>query len=276
MITRPTSFVSATAIAALVLFAVTGQVRAASATETPGIVDAYNAEQVILQQFQSGNVAEPSQQALNILVARGVSLLAENGEAPLAAQFEQEWQNTFTNYLPEHIVSDSSQASGFTILDIGDHDPLSPWLAKFHDTLAAKTNGVIDGIPIIYDIFTMNYALGVVLHPKLKTWKSGETQADEWEYRKHFIPMANIVTYWTVLEACNYVAATKFPAAKQFCSPAADKLKFLMGRYWAPKLSDVVYEKANGFNCRSLSFSGSRMFTLSEPEFEQEILNTRI
>lgn len=244
----------------------------AFADGTPGIVDAYNAQRQIREELSQGNTAESSQQALNILVDQGLTALSESGDATLADQLRGEWNTQFANFLPSHFAPGT-----FGLDDLGDHDPLSPWLEKFHDTLKQKTGGVIGAIRIVNDIFTMNYALGVVLHPKSTKWKTGEAQEDEWEYRKHFIPMANIITYWVTLEACNYVAAKKFPAAKQFCGTAASKLEFYMGRYWAPKLSDYVYRSANGIKSvnGSVWASKSRVadeFDLTEAQFESEVL----
>jgi hypothetical protein len=218
-------------ITALAFVMISGHAFADSAA-TPGLQDAYQAHQQVVDQLRAGNLEEPAQKALNILVARGVSVLAESGNTELAAQFNDDWNTNYKNYLPTHIISDGSDEEGtVSILDIGDHDPISPWLANFHDTLKTKTSGLIDGFQIVQDIDTMNYALNVVLHPRSKSWKSGESfQADEWEYRKHFIPMANIITYWVTLESCDYVAATKAPAIKPYCSVASEKLEFYMGR----------------------------------------------
>ncbi len=264
-------------MAALVLVAVASPVLAHATTGTPGVVDAYNAGHLIQTQLNSGNIAEPAQKALNILVARGIANLAAAGETTLADQLDREWNSGFVDYLPRHLVADFASPYGVSFVDIGDHDPLSPWLAKFHDTLSEKTGGIIDGIRIVHDIFTMNYALGVVLHPKSTKWKSGQAQEDEWEYRKHFIPMANIITYWVTLETCNYVAAKKFPQAKQLCDTAATKLEFYMGRYWAPKISDFVYEKANGTRVSPrLMLANSEFFFISEPAFEREVRAARL
>ena len=259
---------------ALSLLTTLGAGTVAFAQETPGVVDAYNAQRLIRTQFAQGDTATSSQAALNILVDQGLQVLAANGEATLADQLRGEWNSQFTTYL-----TDFAANATLGLTDLGDHDPLSPWLANFQATLKAKTRGAIEGIRIINDVFTMNYALGVVLHPKSKTWKSGEAQADEWEYRKHFIPMANIITYWVTLEACNYaVKKIGAPQAKQVCGIAATKLEFYMGRYWAPKLSDSVYRKANGApSARGSVWPSSRQnvapdFVLTEAQFEAEVL----
>jgi hypothetical protein len=262
--------------AALVSFAVAGSAFAAPTTNTPGIVDAYNAGQAIRADFNAGNVAQPAQQALNVLVEHGIELLVAHGDGQLADQLDREWNSSFQNYLPLHAITDSSGAEHF--MDIGDHDALSPWLANFIQILNAKTKGILGGLQIVADINTMNYALAVVLHPKDTKWKSGVSQADEWEYRKHFIPMANIVTYWVTLETCNYVAKTKMPSIKKLCPKAATKLEFYMGRYWAPKISDFVYEKANGIAKKTgrLALSDdldSQEFVLSEAAYENAVLS---
>jgi hypothetical protein len=267
-------------VAALVFIAHSVAAFAATSAGTPGLIDAFNVESNVHAELSAGNFSQPAQQTLNILVKKGIANLAAAGETTLASQLESEWNSGLSDYLPNHVVVDqtASASLGFiTVLDIGDHDPLSPWLAKFHDTLSAKTMGIIDGFQVVHDIFTMNYALGVVLHPKANSWKSASatSQENEWEYRKHFIPMANIISYWATLETCNYVTKAKAPALARLCKPAATKLEFYMGRYWAPKMSDFVYEKANGIRASKKnrsSFADAPDFVISEADFEKDVM----
>lgn len=128
--------------------------------------------------------------------------------------------------------------------DIGDHAPMIPKIEDFLKQLADKYGTIILTLPVVQDIRTLNFAIPVVFHPKGE-WQSAEVD-NRIEYRKHFIPFANIVTYYGALIACNYFAAkSEQPEMKKICRPAADKLKFAMGRYIAPPISDWIFNQSN-------------------------------
>lgn len=128
--------------------------------------------------------------------------------------------------------------------DLGDHDPYIPQLEEFLTQLADKYGTVIYSLPVVEDIRTINFAVPVVFHPK-GAWQKSDTD-NRIEYRKHFIPFANIVTFYGSLLACNYFAAkSEQPDLKKVCQPAAEKLKFAMGRYIAPPISDWIFNQTN-------------------------------
>lgn len=138
-----------------------------------------------------------------------------------------------------------------SLTDLGDHAPMIPQLEDFLQSLSDKYGTIILTLPIVQDIRTLNFAIPVVFKPR------GEWQSPDYdnriEYRKHFIPFANIVTYYGTLVACNYFATKSGqPDLKKICSKAAEKLKFVMGRYIAPPISDWI------FNQRNKSFSVSQ------------------
>jgi hypothetical protein len=194
---------------------------------------------------------------LSILVPEGIQELRNAGDNAAADQFEQEWN---TVILP-------SLNRTMNPMELGDHDPLSPWLAKFYQTLMTDTHGLIKSIRSISDINTANYALGVVLFPNGK-WRTN-TDYDRIEYRKHFIPFADIATYWISLEACNYYTAKYAAPLKQVCSYAADKLDFYMGRYVAPVLSDEVFHLTTG---TPMPQEVCALPSLNEELYEQQVL----
>jgi hypothetical protein len=76
------------------------------------------------------------------------------------------------------------------------------------------------------------------------------------EYRKHFIPFANIVTYYVTLVGCQYVADRQGqPELKKVCKPVAEKLQLAMGRYVAPVVSDWIFNASN----QSLQIGANRL-----------------
>jgi len=130
------------------------------------------------------------------------------------------------------------------LADIGDHAPLIPKIEDFFKTLSDKYGSVILNLPLVQDIRTLNFAIPVVFNPK-GSWQSTDYD-NRIEYRKHFIPFANIVTYYGVLVACDYFAAkSSQPDLKKVCKPAAEKLKFAMGRYIAPPIADWIFKQTN-------------------------------
>jgi hypothetical protein len=128
--------------------------------------------------------------------------------------------------------------------DLGDHDPLFPWLNNFIVNLASKYGNLIYSLQIIKDIQTLNFAIPVVFTPT-GAWQSA-TGDNRIEYRKHFIPFANLVTYYVTLYGCKYeLKKHGLDSLKKICSKAADKLEFVMGRYIAPVVSDWIFKASN-------------------------------
>ena len=143
------------------------------------------------------------------------------------------------------------------LTDLGDHAPLIPQLEAFFVQLSDKYGPILAAIPLVQDIRTLNFALPVVFQPK-GTWQSKDNKDydNHIEYRKHFIPFANIVTYYVVLVGCDLIAAKeKSDDLKKMCKPAAEKLKFVMGRYIAPQISDWIFAQTN----KSITINDSKM-----------------
>jgi len=150
--------------------------------------------------------------------------------------------------------------------DLGDHDPFIPQLEDFLTQLADKYGTIIYSLPVVGDIRTINFAVPVVFHPK-GAWQKSDGD-NRIEYRKHFIPFANIVTFYGSLLACNYFAAkSQQPDMKKVCQPAAEKLKFAMGRYIAPPISDWIFNQTN----KSYFVSQSQLYYNSAEELRAAI-----
>ncbi|NDG83705.1 MAG: hypothetical protein EBX52_01535 [Proteobacteria bacterium] len=130
------------------------------------------------------------------------------------------------------------------VADIGDHAPLFPQINEFLDKLAAKYGTIIYTLPVVKNIVMLNYALPVVFKPN-GPWRTDVSSNGldlRIEYRKHFIPFANIVTYYVTLLGCEYIVQHQGqPDLKKICKPVAEKLEFAMGRYIAPVVSDWIF-----------------------------------
>lgn len=195
-----------------------------------GILATFNAYQETREDLARGYFERLAKKNLDVLVAEGCDRLRTVGEFDLAAQLESEWTNQISTALNARVAS-----AEFGTLELGDFDPLSPWLDNFYNTLYYKTKGLVKGIRVIHDIYLMNYALAVVLKPN-GAWRLN-TSYDRIEYRKHFIPFANTVTFWTAVKACQHY----LPQFKKYCDNGSSYLERFMGKHIAPHISDAVF-----------------------------------
>jgi len=173
----------------------------------------------------------------------------ENQDSELSEQLIRQWDQSSARF-------DSILAS--KLLDLGDHEPLFPWINEFLGQMADKYGTIIYTLPIVKDVQMINYALPVVFRPK-GSWQTDSASQGldlRIEYRKHFIPFANIVTYYVTLVGCQYVADRQGqPELKKVCKPVAEKLQFAMGRYVAPVVSDWIFNASN----QSLQIGANRL-----------------
>jgi hypothetical protein len=161
------------------------------------------------------------------------------GDAEMSERLLRNWEASSATF--DSILSSK-------VLDLGDHEPLFPWINDYLGEMAAKYGTIIYTLPLVKDIQMINYALPVVFQPK-GTWQTDSASQGldlRVEYRKHFIPFANFVTYYVTLIGCQIVADRQGqPELKKVCKPAAEKLQSAMGRYVAPVVSDWIFNASN-------------------------------
>jgi len=206
------------------------------AATVSGEVDALQAALDARNHFVSALENKDFSSLTNQVMGNAVAMLAQElrnrSDEAMASQLEIVWNNNQSVFF----------GSQFT--DLGDHAPLIPQLEAYFVQLSDKYGPVLAAIPYVADIRILNFALPVVFQPH-GSWQSKDVDS-RIEYRKHFIPFANIVTYYTVLFGCQYIAVKEAqPDLKKLCQPAADKLKFYMGRYAAPQISDWIFAQTN-------------------------------
>lgn len=210
-----------------------------------------------------GDMKRASQMALNTVVDAGIQALRDNGDHRIADQYEDDWKHHFADYFVRP-----------SVLDLGDHKALSQWLANFYVKLEDRLGTATIHNGFLGDIYAMNYAIPIVFAPK-GDWRSTTTPNRDWvEYRKHFIPFANVVTYWAANLACNYVMKKQGAGSqgKKLCAQASEKLRFAMGRYVAPKISDFIFNKASGVPA-TLSITDQDLQYLSAQDLVDAIQN---
>jgi hypothetical protein len=190
-------------------------------------------------------------------------LRTENNDPVMADELLANWSRSSVNF---------SRALTMSALELGDHSPLFPWVNQFLGKMSNKYGTIIYTLPIVKDIMMVNYALPVVFAPRGAWQTDGQVEEvdNRIEYRKHFIPFANFVTYYTALIACNYVAQRQGqPDLKKVCKPAAQKLQFVMGRYIAAPVSDWIFNAAN----QSMQIGADRLKYNNVDELRRAIQN---
>ena len=162
---------------------------------------------------------------------------SEYNDSEMADSLLKQWNSSSANF-------DKAIANRIAQRDLGDHAPLFPWLASYIKTLADKYGTLIYSLQIVKDIVTLNYAIPVVFSPH-GSWQVAGVDS-RIEYRLHFIPFADVVTYYVVLYGCKYELSQHGAGnLGQLCSKAAEKLEFVMGRYIAPVVSDWIFKQTN-------------------------------
>jgi hypothetical protein len=161
----------------------------------------------------------------------------EYNDSDMADSLLKQWTSASANF-------DKILINRLNNKDLGDHDPLFPWLAAYIKQLADKYGQVIYSLQIVKDIVTLNYAIPVVFNPH-GHWQVAGVDS-RIEYRLHFIPFADVVTYYVVLYGCKYELSQHGAGnLGQLCSKAAEKLEYVMGRYIAPVVSDWIFKQTN-------------------------------
>lgn len=202
---------------------------------------AINARNEFVRALLAGDFQEITRQSFDHAIKDLANQLEnEQHKVAEAQELRQEWGN-------DGGVSQFQMAFALKLGydDLGDHAPLFVWLEQFFVKMENKYGSIITKLPIVDTVRTINFALPVVFTPASSRWQLAG-QDNRIEYRKHFIPFANIVTYYGSLVACNVITVKSGNAQlKRLCKPAAEKLKFAMGRYIAPHISDFIFKIAN-------------------------------
>lgn len=164
-------------------------------------------------------------------------ILKRKGHSRLAAQFEKEYTDHYVHATLNYYL-------GVEQTDLGDHPPLSEWLAKWYDKLESVLGEKLMELLHLDDIKIFNYAVPVVFQPKGDKRFPPVVPWGMQEYSLHFVPFGGIVAYWSTWAVC--VGATWGMGAVTFiCSPIGSVSEYATVRWVAPPLSDWVYKRFN-------------------------------
>lgn len=167
----------------------------------------------------NGRLAERTNIALDILLAVAVNKLKREGFEFEAEKIKKEWQENWFGYIVR-------------VRDIGDHDPMSEWLAVTYFKIESLLGPDLMAWLHLDDLWVLNHAIPVLFKPCSLEW-------DKVEYKKHFVPACSVFAYWGTMIPC-MVFTTGLGTF--FCSPGAMLSENLMKKFIAPGLSDRVYE----------------------------------
>lgn len=174
----------------------------------------------LTQEFEAdvraGRLRERTNFALNAMVRFAIFKLKAKGHKIQAAKLQSEWENKWQYDLLRR--------------DLGDHRPLSAWLAEKYEILEFILGTGFMELTRLVDLKIINYAIPVVF--------SCVDDVDVVEFSKHFIPLSKVTIYWGSFFAC--VGGT-WGTGFLFCSPISMGCEFLTGRFVAPRLNEPVW-----------------------------------
>jgi hypothetical protein len=221
-----------------------------------GLVAAFNDHSSTIAAFTQFQLNKKTQSALNAMVAASNEALAEHGFVEDAQTAQREWDQDF-----------SASLTAMQLYNIGDHAPMSAWLSNFYDKTRDRLGDPVMKLLHLDDLYTINYTMPVVFHPKGDT--KGQDHWNQLEYQRHFIPFASIITYWGSFAACRAVAFRVTPI-KRWCSSISMILRGAMKGMIAPKLSNYIYKKFSD----KVGSGGSSDLNLADLDeyYQQEIL----
>lgn len=158
-------------------------------------------------------------ESLNAIIRFAAYKLKKTGHKVQANKLIREWENQYSEILVAR--------------DLGDHAPLSKWLAEKTAMLELILGTELMKALRLYDLKVINYALPMVFKCL--------DNANEIEYGKHFIPLAGVVVYWTTFFVC--VGGT-WGTGFLWCGPISMGTEFLTTHFIAPKLNGSVWKWA--------------------------------
>ncbi len=173
--------------------------------------------------------------ALEEIVWEGTERMAQAGDVATAALWWKSWNENRAAWFG------GSNASGLSALALGDHAPLSLWLATFYDSMEKILGKPMMDKLYLSDVKVFNYAIPVVFQP------SGDRRnGDCWdaaEYKLHFVPFSAATVYWLTRGVCYAVTTGERKLYRQACDPASGMLRSAMSKYVGAWLSDFVYNR---------------------------------
>lgn len=172
--------------------------------------------------------------ALGKMVGLASWHLKRVGDGKASKAIVEEYRASFDGYFMDRI-----SAKG-----IGDHAPISEWVAKWYARLEAKFGQRFMEVTRLKDLKTFNYGIPVVFSP---TGEARVVPIVPWErqdYVDHFVPFAGAVAYWAAWGGCT--AGTWGLGWVTFvCSYAGWAAEYVVMNEVAPDLGGKIWDRYN-------------------------------
>lgn len=169
-----------------------------------------------------------TERALSMLLKVAAGELRQKGFRGAAEDLEDEWENKYRAVLKEYTKEIYSY-------DIGDHKPLSQWLAEKYAVLELLLGVEACKRTHLSDLKTFNFTIPVVFRPCTFEMDLvlGERKA---EYVKHFnegevyYGLFPVTAYWGAYASCGFATAgSGFVLVCGLAGTAAEKLAARVG-----------------------------------------------
>jgi hypothetical protein len=216
-------------IGALIAGLISGPARASRSVEREGEREAYR----IARQIED-DLPRSLQAAMSTMMLVAEANLRIRGEDELADRLRAEWEG----WAKDQVYLAAWEFNGA----LGDHKPLSIWLAEWYGRLEAALGAPAMAFLHLDDLNVINFAVPVVRDPRMESgdWQGPEPRD---EYQEHFVPLGGVISFWLAYSGC--CAATWGTGFVFFCTPVGMVAEHVMIVYIAPGLSDRVYDRAN-------------------------------
>lgn len=182
------------------------------------------------------DLARETDLALEAIIRSAAGHLRARGYAREAVMIHEEYEANF-----KRAVFEMTQLHP---TDIGDHRPLSVWLADWYDRLEELLGPKVMEVSRLKDIKTFNFAIPVVFNPTGDPLSPPVTPWGEDEYRLHFVPFAGAVSFWLTTVSCS-AASWGLGWVTYVCSYAGWGVEYVVMKRFAPRWSDRIYTRAN-------------------------------
>jgi hypothetical protein len=206
------------------------------------------------QELDAGHTLDIGLRALDALTSTAHARIRAQGDDELATSLEAEWKAMRKGFAGESY-------------DLGDHAALSAKVADWYAKVEAKLGVTLCEFLHLRDIFTINYAWPVVMHPHADEQWCSETLAAEpldtcrqeylrhgagTKYQKNDDPYAKphktfglfpVSAYWVTFIACEiglYGSDGTF-----LCGPAATAVEIGTARFIAPPVAGKIWDRNN-------------------------------
>lgn len=170
-------------------------------------------------EVENQRLRKKTNQSLDAIIHLAAYKLKRVGKKKEAERLLKEWKEQYSLYLE--------------IRDLGDHKPLSDWLAAQYQIWVFWLSKDVVHMLRLDDINVINFAIPIVF--------SCLDNVDQDEYRKHFVPLMKVTSFWVSFWTCvAYTWGTGF----LYCSPIAMGVEYLTEAYIAPSLNEFAFNLA--------------------------------